>query len=65
MYNNFITDGTSKFVASTILGIFAYFGVHLDIIIRSVVAAGSFGTAIMACINFYYSIKEKRQRLKK
>ncbi len=57
--------GNFSFLASIFLGVLAFFGEHMDTIIRVIVAIGSIATAIMACRYYYFSIKEKKQEIKR
>ncbi len=64
MHNFNQGEGNLSFFLSVFLGIFAYFGQNMDVIIRVVIALGSIATAIMACRYYYYSIREKKQQIK-
>lgn len=57
-------NGNFNFITSLLLGMFAFFGEHIEIIIRLMVALGSMATAFMACRNYYFSIKKNKKELK-
>lgn len=64
MNSNFnLEHGNFSFLTSVFLGILAFFGDNMEIIIRILVAIGSVATAVMACRYYYYNTKEKKQQI--
>lgn len=66
MDNQFSTNAHNSAFTSLVLGFITWITPEdVDIIIKVIVGLGSISTAIMACLFYYYGIKEKKAALRK
>lgn len=57
-------NGHINLILSILLGLFTWFAQNVDLTVRILVGLTSSAAAVAAFINYIYSIKEKRKRLR-